>query len=178
MLVDDESVVRQTFSEILNSYGYSVRNASSPEEAVKLLAEEDCDLVFVDQSLGKFSGLDLVKLLRYRDPSLSFVMITGHGTAELAVRSFHEGVSDFINKPFFTVDLLNSIKRVELEREMKLEKNRFVADLEQRVKKQTDELKAVYFSVLSSLAQAMEIAYVRASTSVRHSLRALCSKLA
>ena len=39
---------------------------------------------------------------------------------------------------------------------MKLEKNRFVADLEQRVKKQTDELKAVYFSVLSSLAQAME----------------------
>jgi len=156
MLVDDELVVRRTFSEILESYGYSVRTASSPEEAVKLLDEEDCDLVFVDQSLGPYSGLDLVKLLRGRDPSLSFVMITGHGTTELAVRSFHEGVSDFINKPFFTVDLLNSIKRVELEREMKLEKKKFVADLEQRVKKQTDELKAVYFSVLSSLAQAME----------------------
>ena len=156
LLVDDETVVLNTFSDILESYGYCVATAARPDEALKLVEKEEFDVAFIDQRLGRFDGLELIRLLSAQDPGISFVMITGHGTTDLAVRSFHEGVSDFINKPFFAADLLNSIKRIEMKREMDMERKKFVDDLKCRVKKQTDELKGVYFSVLSSLAQAME----------------------
>lgn len=156
MLVDDEKRISETFSMLLSEHGYYVRTASTPEAALQLLSDDSFDIVFLDQFLGRITGLDLMQRMSEITPGLYYIIITGHGNTDLAVEALKRGASDFITKPFFTADLLKSIEFIEKKRELDDEKKMMLATLEQTVNKKTEELRSVYFSVLSSLAQAME----------------------
>jgi len=156
LIVDDEERTLEAFSMMLACRGYYVRIAPRYDEALSLVAEDRFDIAFVDQFLGHTRGLDLIQRMADIAPELYYVIITANGSTDLAVDALKKGASDFIVKPFSIGDLLRSIDYVNRKRELDSQKKELLSMLKLKVNEKTEELKGVYFSVLSSLAQAME----------------------
>jgi putative nucleotidyltransferase with HDIG domain len=156
LIVDDERRILETFSIMLEEMGHYVKTASDPDDALTFISEDEFDIVFLDQFLGRAKGLDLMQRMAKINPDLYYVIITSNGNPDLAVESLKRGASDFITKPFFIADLIKSIEYVNKKRELDKQKKELLATLESEVNEKTKELQEIYFSVLSSLAQAME----------------------
>lgn len=156
LLVDDERIILETYSMLLKNLGYQVYTASHPNDAIKLISADEFDIVFLDQFLGPVRGLDLIPQMSEVNPELYYIIITANGSTDLAVESLKSGASDFITKPFQIADLVKSIEYVRKKRDLDRERKEMLSFLELKVDEKTEELKSIYFSVLSSLAQAME----------------------
>ena len=156
LLVDDEKRILGIYSGMLEDSGYYVKTSATPENALRLVSEEAFDIVFLDQFLGAATGLGLMKQMAVINPELYFVIITANGSADLAVESLKKGASDFITKPFFIADMIKSIEYVNKKRELDRQKKDLLLTLESKVNEKTEDIRMMHFSVLSSLAQAME----------------------
>jgi putative two-component system response regulator len=156
LFVDDEPRILKVFSSLLAEAGYPVTTASRADDALRLVSDHRFDIVFLDQFLGPSRGLDLMRRMAEVSADLSYIIITGNGTADLAVESLKSGASDFIIKPFLVADLIKSIEYVKKRRKLDQERRDWLAGLQLVVNEKTDELKRVYTHVLASLALAME----------------------
>ena len=104
LVVDDNQHMRTLVSAILQAFGVAtVLEAASGEDAWKILAENRCDLIFVDWVMDGMSGLDLsVKIRTAADSPNQFVpivMITGHTSPERVHAARDAGVNEFLAKP-------------------------------------------------------------------------------
>jgi len=156
LFVDDEIRILETFPVMLRERGFFIKTASGKDEALSLITGERFNLVFLDQNLGQTKGMDLMQMMSEIDPDLYFVIITAYDSTDLAVGAMKKGASDFITKPFFISDLLKSIGYVEKKMQLNTERNNLLLTLESKVNEKTEQLRGIYFSVLSSLAEAME----------------------
>ncbi|MDO3379259.1 sigma-54-dependent transcriptional regulator [Geoalkalibacter halelectricus] len=114
LIVDDEAFIRENLERILAEDGFRPFSTGSSEEAVRLVSEEEIDLVLLDLNLGARSGLDVLKELREVDPDVLVIIITGYGTVESAVEALKLGAYDYIKKPF-KADAIHLIVRLALE---------------------------------------------------------------
>ncbi len=114
LIVDDEAFIRENLERILAEDGYRPFSTDNGEDALKLVGEEEVDLVLLDLNLGKRSGLDVLKTLREVDPEVLVIIITGYGTVESAVEALKMGAYDYIKKPF-KADAIRLIVRLALE---------------------------------------------------------------
>ena len=98
LIVDDEPSIRlavvRAFADL------TVREAETCAQALELAREAYPDLCILDQKLPDGSGIDLVAKLKGIDPDLPVVLLTGHGSVDLAVEALKVGVADFLEKPF------------------------------------------------------------------------------
>ena len=99
LIVDDDETMREVLRTRLESSGLETRIASDGHEAERVFAEYEPDLVISDVVMPRVSGLDLVKRLKARDPDCAILLITGHGTVDLAVEAMKQGAQDFLTKP-------------------------------------------------------------------------------
>ncbi len=114
LIVDDEAFIRENLERILAEDGYRLISTDSGDEAVRLVGEEEIDMVLLDLNLGARSGLDVLRSLREIDPELLVIIITGYGTVESAVEALKMGAYDYIKKPF-KADAIHLIVRLALE---------------------------------------------------------------
>lgn len=156
LLVDDETRILELFSDMLSELGHHVATTPDPKKALGLVTAEKFDVVFLDQLLGSVKGTELMQDMALCDPDLYFVIITANASADLAVEALQCGASDFITKPFFEEDVVRSIACVNRKRDQDRTRKSLLAGLEQRVREKTDELIQVNFSVLTTLARAVE----------------------
>jgi two-component system response regulator FlrC len=112
LVVDDEALVRRTLVQIVQECGYTVAAAGSGEEALSQLACGPCRLVLADVRLPGLSGLELLRQIRANHPQVEVVLITGHGTVEMAVAAMHEGAQDFLLKPFGMARVAEVLERI------------------------------------------------------------------
>lgn len=108
LVVDDDLEVRTLVADVLSDEGYVVRQASNEQEAMSHLKKENFNLVFLDLWIGEdeSSGLKILTKIKKVDLELPIVMISGHGTIDVAVKAIQEGAFDFIEKPFVIDRLL------------------------------------------------------------------------
>src|SRR5688572_12776504 len=99
LVVDDEKLQREIYEAVLTEAGYEVTTAASGEAAVKFLDDRKFDLILTDLKMTGITGLDLLHQVMSRDSSISVILITGHGTIELAKESLRSGAFDFLEKP-------------------------------------------------------------------------------
>lgn len=99
LVVDDEEGIRETLSEILEDEGYQVFTASTGEEAIKVFRMESPDLVFLDIWLPGIDGIETLKEIKNIRRDVPVIMISGHGTIEIAIKAIQMGACDFIEKP-------------------------------------------------------------------------------
>jgi len=115
MVVDDEEGIRESLSGIFEDEGYAVLMASSGEEALNILKEQNPDLILLDIWLPGIDGIQTLEAIKNLKPDLPVVMISGHGNIELAVKATTTGAYDFLEKPL-------SLERVLLVANRALEK--------------------------------------------------------
>lgn len=102
LVVDDERDIRELVAGVLEDEGYSARTAPDSDAALSAIAERRPSLVLLDVWLtgSKLDGLDLLDVIKSRDPSLPVIIISGHGNIDTAVAAIRRGAVDFIEKPF------------------------------------------------------------------------------
>lgn len=113
LIVDDEADIRQLISDILGDEGYRTRMAANSDEALDSIATRLPHLVIQDIWLqgSRLDGLQILDRVKHDHPNLPVVMISGHGTIEMAVSALQRGAYDFVEKPFKTDRLLLQVRR-------------------------------------------------------------------
>jgi two-component system nitrogen regulation response regulator NtrX len=113
LIVDDEADIRMLITGVLADEGYETRDAADGHSAIEALHDRMPSLVILDIWLrdSALDGLDVLKHIVRDYPNLPVVMISGHGTIEVAVRAIKLGAYDFIEKPFKADHLLLVIER-------------------------------------------------------------------
>lgn len=99
LVTDDERAIRNTLKEILEFEDYKVSTAESGQEALDLIVKESIDLMFLDIKMKGLDGLETLKKLREAGHGFPVIMISGHGTIEIAVEATKIGAYDFLEKP-------------------------------------------------------------------------------
>jgi len=113
LIVDDEADIRLQLSGILGDEGYRTREAADSDQALEALHTRRPHLVILDiwMQSSRLDGLELLKVVAHEYPGVPVVMISGHGTIEMAVQAIKDGAYDFIEKPFKADRLLLCTER-------------------------------------------------------------------
>jgi two-component system nitrogen regulation response regulator NtrX len=123
LIVDDEPDIRLLVDGVLRDEGYDTRQAGGAEEAIAAFRQRRPALVILDVWLqgSKLDGIGILEVLHREEPQVPVVMISGHGTIEMAVAAIQQGAYDFLEKPFQSDRLLLVVRRAleaaNLERE-------------------------------------------------------------
>ena len=124
LVVDDEKNIRRVLQALLEGEGHAVDDAGDGDEARALLRRSagDYDLVLTDLRMPGCDGLELLRWTREAHPDTPVVMLTAHGTVDVAVEAMREGAFDFITKPFDDEDLAGIVDRALARREANRER--------------------------------------------------------
>jgi CheY-like chemotaxis protein len=109
LVVEDDSVTRETVGSVLEEEGYRVVLARNGAEALLAVAEDKPDLVLTDMNMPGLDGLAVLGGVRARHPDLPVVMFTADQTANTEREARRLGADDFISKPFNLDDMLSRI---------------------------------------------------------------------
>ena len=116
LIVDDEPGIRKTTRIAVESAGHTAAEAPNAARALKAVADEAFDAVFLDLKLGADDGLDtLTKLLKAQPPP-AIVMFTAYANIATAVQAMRLGAFDFIPKPFTPVQIRAVLGKIEKTR--------------------------------------------------------------
>ena len=129
LIVDDEPGIRESLAGILQDEGFAAEAVGTGEECLEKLAADCFDAVLLDVWLPGMDGLAVLEKAREAPPAGApvFIMISGHGSIESAVRATKLGAFDFLEKPL-TIERVLVVLRNALEhRRLQLE----VAELRQ-----------------------------------------------
>jgi len=123
LVVDDEKNIRRTLRMVLETEGYTVTEAESAEEALKLLESEPVDLGVFDVRLPGMDGLTLLSRARELWRDLPVIVVSGHADTPDVVEAMKRGALDFFSKPVdrdrVLVSVRNALARRSLEERVK-----------------------------------------------------------
>jgi DNA-binding NtrC family response regulator len=112
LVVDDESGVRFGIRDFLEQHGYEIEEADSCQDAQHLFRSSRPDIVIADYMLPDGTALDLLPRLREIDSNIPLLVLTAHGSIDLAVRAIKEGAEQFLTKPLELPTLLVILQRL------------------------------------------------------------------
>ncbi len=99
LVIDDEAAIRETLREILEYEKYEVTLAEDGAKGLQLLQKNSYDVVLSDVKMPGIDGMELLDRVQALAPDVPMVMISGHGTVEMAIEATKKGAFDFITKP-------------------------------------------------------------------------------
>jgi two-component system response regulator FixJ len=109
-IVDDDKAVRDSLSVLLESRAFVVRGFGSAPEFLAAAPSLPVGCLIVDIRMPEMDGLELQQHLIDRSLGFPLIVITGHGDVTLAVRAMKAGAVDFIEKPFTSEAILDSLE--------------------------------------------------------------------
>ena len=126
LIIDDEPAIRRAMRGILENEGYSIADAASAIEALPMLNDNVYDAVFCDIKMPQMDGIEFLEKAKTLTDA-PVIIISGHGTIDIAVDAIKKGAYDFIEKPIdlnrMLITLRNALDRNKLVTEKKILKN-------------------------------------------------------
>ncbi|MGY3172106.1 two-component system C4-dicarboxylate transport response regulator DctD [Pseudomonas sp. TE12234] len=111
VLIDDDPHLRQALSQTLDLAGLKILPLAEAKGLAAQLERDWPGVVVSDIRMPGMDGLELLTELHAQDPELPVLLITGHGDVPLAVQAMRAGAYDFLEKPFASDALLDSVRR-------------------------------------------------------------------
>ena len=119
LVIDDVREQREIASKILSQLGYSVRLASSGEEAVKIMRNETADLMVLDMIMSPgIDGLETYEQIISIHPNQKAIIVSGFSETNRVKKAQQLGAGEYVKKPY-TIEKIGMAVRVELEKEIK-----------------------------------------------------------
>ena len=125
LVIDDDDSGRHALTMLLRSAGYEVTSAATGMDALDLIDRERYQVIVSDLFLPDKSGLDILQNVHKVSPSTDFIVVTGHASAQTAVRAMKEGAFDYITKPI-DFDELKIVVSKALEKQQLLSENMYL----------------------------------------------------
>jgi two-component system nitrogen regulation response regulator NtrX len=133
LIVDDEHAIQASLRGVLEDEGYRVTAVGNGADALRALAEEVPDLVFLDIWMPGQDGMETLGEIRRQRPQVAVIMISGHATIETAVQAIHLGAYDFIEKPLSLEKVLLTVNRALEHARLARENETLRARLDDRI---------------------------------------------
>lgn len=110
LVVDDSAVDRRRAEKLLKKGGnVSVLTAANGREALDVLRQQRPDLVLTDVQMPEMDGLQLVEEVRAKYPAVPVILMTAHGSEEIAVQALQKGAASYVPKRNLARDLPETI---------------------------------------------------------------------
>jgi len=160
LIVEDDHKIRSILKEILEEKDHEVEEASDGQDGFKKLESGTFDLCLCDIKMPKMDGLEVLEKAKEAGITTNFIVISAHGTIDVAVEAVKKGAFDFLQKPFdlgrLEITLRNALDKSSLVKETKTlkkkisKKNEMVGDSEsiQQVKEMIEKVSATDARVL------------------------------
>jgi DNA-binding NtrC family response regulator len=111
LVIDDESSITGALQVILEEQGYEVHTAASMTEAKRLLGGRAFDLVFTDLRLPDTNGLEVLNHIKAENPDTEVILMTAHGSLEVAISAIKKGAYYYVEKPFTPDEIIMLTER-------------------------------------------------------------------
>ncbi|OGP89937.1 MAG: hypothetical protein A2031_09255 [Deltaproteobacteria bacterium RBG_19FT_COMBO_43_11] len=121
LVVDDEEKIRKSLSGLLEDNSYEVVAAGSGTECLQIMSAQSFDLVILDIVMTGMSGIEALQKIKEMYKNTEAIMVTGYADKEKAVATFRLGAYDFIEKPFESREILNTVANCLNQLELKKE---------------------------------------------------------
>ncbi|MCP4748998.1 MAG: response regulator [Desulfobacteraceae bacterium] len=124
LLIDDERIIRQSFSKYLESYGYRVICAENGRSGLEKFQARSPDFVITDLIMPEIDGFDVIHQVRQKSPDTPIVVISAVGLIAEAIEAVKAGAWDFLSKPIADFTVLNYTIEKAMERARLIRQNR------------------------------------------------------
>ena len=111
LVVDDEHLIRWSLEQNLKKQGYEVFTAGNGEDALRLVREEQPDLVLLDIQLPGISGIELLTNYPKTTPAQKVMVITAYASLTTAMESIKAGACDFLVKPLMHDEMKRAVRK-------------------------------------------------------------------
>lgn len=132
LVVDDEESQRSLLAGFLRKKGHAVEMAESGLAAITLNQTRGFDLVMLDLKMSGLDGIETMARMKEIDPETFFILLTGYGTVDSAVRAMKMGAYDYLSKPVNLDELELIIDRIRETRETRQELRELQQTLDER----------------------------------------------
>lgn len=131
LIIDDDDVDRANYKRMLesNHISWEISEAMTAKDAISSIGIKKFDCILLDYQLPDMSGIELLQYIKKQyDEYVSVIMLTGHGSEDVAVKAMKEGAADYLVKNKVYQDallktVLNSIKILELKKIIQKQKD-------------------------------------------------------
>ncbi|MEK7774456.1 MAG: sigma-54 dependent transcriptional regulator, partial [Candidatus Zixiibacteriota bacterium] len=121
LILDDEQSIRRSLALVLTKEQYSIHEADTTAEAVKILRTGDIDLVLCDLRIGDENGIEFLRTVRTGFPEVEAILLTAFGSIESAVEAVRAGAFDYLTKPVNSQQLILKVQKALEHRFMRRE---------------------------------------------------------
>ncbi|MBI5409850.1 MAG: response regulator [Nitrospirae bacterium] len=156
LLVDDDPYVLGSVSKLLKEFGYSVISCKSGEEAVSKLFTGNINLVLTDIRMPGMSGIELLEKVHSLNPKMPVILMTGYAEMDTAIGAIKLGAFDFITKPYKPEYILYTLEKATRYAELLQMEEDYKHRLEEKVRKQTQQLFTLSREVITRLTAVAE----------------------
>ena len=111
LLVDDEEDFVESLAERLQLRNFEVKSALNGDDAIKLVSENEFDVIILDVKMPVKSGIETLKEIKNINQLSQVIMLTGHATVESAIQGMKLGAYDYIMKPTDTEELIKLVNK-------------------------------------------------------------------
>ena len=116
LLIDDDEWIRDSLSLFFEFEPCVFQALETAEQGLKELETKDYDIIILDYRLPGMNGLEFLKRIQQTHPQVIKILITAYGSKEIFSQAIELGVHDFIDKPFSTKAIEDSLSRLTEER--------------------------------------------------------------
>jgi two-component system, NtrC family, response regulator AtoC len=116
LVIEDEQILAKNVARYFERQGHVVTLAHDGQRGLSMAQENPPDVAIVDFQLPSLNGIEVIRELRRLDEELRIVMITGHGSIDVAVEAMKAGSMDLLTKPLSLGSLENVVQRALQER--------------------------------------------------------------
>lgn len=137
LIVDDEETIRLALGRFLRSRGYDVDTAASAAEALEQIGPGHYAVMICDIRMPGMTGLELLPLVRERDPDMAIMMLTAVDDTSTAAESLALGAMEYLMKPIELGELQLAVERVLHRRHLVVEQRNVERIIRDEVRRQT-----------------------------------------
>ncbi len=130
LIVDDEAMLRQTLTRILQRANIKATAVGSGQEGLTLLSQQTFDLVYLDYRMPDMSGMEVLKIIHARFPDLPVILFTAQPDVNSAVGALRQGAIDYLLKPLQPQALIERTQSILAVQEKERRKREVQAQIE------------------------------------------------
>ncbi|NWF74982.1 MAG: sigma-54-dependent Fis family transcriptional regulator [Nitrospirae bacterium] len=139
LIVDDEKVALKNLEHVMRKEGYEVTGTENGPTALRLIEEQQFDVVLTDLKMEKVDGMQILKKCRELYPDTEVIIITGYATLESAVETMKHGAFYYVAKPF----KLDEVRKVVKEALEKVRLKKENIELREQIEKYEGKVKII-----------------------------------